>query len=112
MQTASHGAASVCACHGTPLSAPAQVRAYTETLPWSDTSLVPSSTCDSGRNRHRTGTQAWAPTPHSALTQPWGHGNWPCPIARCGGKLPENSLVFPGWVNRTQSYHKRVLPHG
>lgn len=51
MQTASHGAASVCACHGTPLSAPAQVRAYTETLPWSDTSLVPSSTCDSGRNR-------------------------------------------------------------
>lgn len=46
------------------------------------------------------------------VTQPWGHGIWPCLMARCGVEAARNSLVFPGQVNRFQFYHKLVSPHG
>lgn len=70
VQTASPGTALLCACCGTPLSAPAWVRGCTEALLWSGISLVPSSTCHTGRSRQGTVRQAWAPTPHTGFLSP------------------------------------------
>lgn len=97
MQTASSRTALLCACCGTPLSAPAPgtgLHQGTAVAPWEAASTHtiqhPARHWEQlGGSGTGMGTRfpPW-------VTQPQRCGFRPCPTARCGRKLPENGLPF------------------